>query len=141
SYWYNDTIYTRVGTGSPNALDVSDAGDATNTGYNLRKRMNPSIPLGADNWSGATGGENYYYFRYAEVLLSYAEAQNEAVGPDESVYDAVNRVRERNPTDPYLPPLPADLNQEEMRRAIKRERRVELAFEDKRRWDIIRWKD
>jgi len=73
------------------------------------------------------------------VLLSYAEAQNEAVGPDASVYDAVNKVRIRNPADPYLPALPAGLSQSQMREYIRRERRVELAFEDKRWFDIRRW--
>jgi len=140
SYWYNDTIYTRLGVNSLNELDVSDAGDGTNTGYNLRKRMNPNIPLGADNWEGATSNQNYYYFRYAEVLLNYAEAKNEASGPDASVYAAINAVRQRNPDDPYLPPLSNNLTQTEMRTAIRRERRVELCFEDKRRWDIMRWK-
>jgi len=140
SYWYNTTVYTRLGVGSPNQLDLSDAGDATNTGYNLRKRMNPNITLGAANWSGATGSQHYYLFRYAEVLLNYAEARNEAGGPDASVYAAVNAVRERNPEDPYLPPLAEGLSKEEMRKAIRRERRVELAFEDKRRFDLLRWK-
>lgn len=140
SYWYNDIIYTRLGVNSLNELDLSDATDASNTGYNLRKRMNPNIQLGAANWDGATSDQNYYYFRYSEVLLSYAEAQNEVVGPDQSVYDAVNQVRERNPLDPYLPPLKQGLSQAEMRKEIRRERRVELAYEDKRRWDIVRWK-
>ncbi len=44
-----------------------------------------------------------YYYRYAEVLLGYAEAQNEAVGPDASVYEAINAVRARPGTD--LPAL------------------------------------
>lgn len=135
SWWYNDTVYTRLGVGSPNQLDLADAGDNTNTGYNLRKRMNPDIPLGAANWDGATSNENFYYFRYAEVLLNYAEAQNEAAGPDQSVYDAVNQVRERV----TLPALPAGMSREEMRKEIRRERRVELAFEGKRRWDLVRW--
>ena len=68
--------------------------------------------------------------------MNYAEAQNEAVGPDASVYDAVNQVRHRS----ELPPLPAGLSQDKMRMEIHRERRVELAFEEKRWYDIIRWK-
>jgi hypothetical protein len=70
------------------------------------------------------------------VLLSYAEAQNEAAGPDQSVYDAVDKVRLRSD----LPALPTGLSKEQMRTAIHRERRVELAFEDKRWWDVLRWK-
>lgn len=136
SYWYNDTIFTRQGIGSPNEIDLSDNNDATQTGYYLRKRCNDKITLGADNWDGGSGGQNYYYFRYAEVLLNYAEAQNEAVGPDASVYDAINKIRARA----ALPALPAGFGQVQMRTAIRRERRVELAFEDKRWWDLIRWR-
>lgn len=49
--------------------------------------------------------------RYAEVLLMYAEAQNESAGPDQSVYDAVNAVRERV----GMPQLPTGLSKEQMR--------------------------
>src|SRR5690606_8275887 len=55
-------------------------------------------------------------------------------GPDESVYAAVNSVRERS----ELPPLREGLSKEAMRTAIHRERRVELAFEEKRWYDLIR---
>lgn len=136
SFWYDDIIYTRQGIGSKNEIDLSDKDDAGQTGYYMRKRLNDKITLGADNWDGGSSGQNYYYFRYAEVLLNYAEAQNEAVGPDGSVYDAINKVRARS----ALPPLLPALSQDAMRTAIRRERRVELAFEDKRWWDLIRWK-
>lgn len=135
SYWYNDTIYTRQGIGSPNEIDLSDHNDATQTGYYQKKGLNDKITLGADNWNNGTSGQNYYYFRYAEVLLNYAEAQNEAVGPDATVYSAINMVRERA----KLPDLPQGLSQDAMRTDIRRERRVELAFEGKRYWDLIRW--
>jgi hypothetical protein len=68
-------------------------------------------------------------------LLSYAEAQNEAVGPDQSVYDAVNQVRARG----SLPPVTPGLSPAEMRAVLRRERRIELALEDKRWYDIRRW--
>lgn len=135
SYWYDDTIYTRQGIGSKNEIDLADKDDATQTGYYVRKRISDKITLGADNWDGRSSPQNYSYFRYGEILLNYAEAQNEAVGPDASVYDALTKLRAR--VD--LPPLPAGLNQDDMRKAIRRERRVELAFEDKRWWDLIRW--
>jgi hypothetical protein len=135
SFWYNDTIYTRQGLGSKNEIDLSDKGDVTQTGYYLRKRCNDKITLGADNWGYGTSGQNYYYFRYAEVLLNYAEAQNEAAGPGVTVYDAINKIRGRA----GLPPLPGGLSQDAMRTAIRKERRIELAFEDKRWWDLIRW--
>lgn len=136
SHFYNDTIYTRQGINSPNEIDLSDHDDATQTGYYLRKNVNENITLGPDNWSGLSGGQNYYYFRYAEVLLNYAEAQNENAGPDPTVYDAINQVRTRS----SLPNLTPGLTQDQMRTAIRRERRVELAFEDKRWWDLMRWK-
>jgi starch-binding outer membrane protein, SusD/RagB family len=81
---------------------------------------------------------NFVYFRYAEVLLNYAEAQNEAVGPDASVYNAINQIRAR--TSVAMPALPAGLTQSQMRDRIRNERAVELAFEDFRWYDIMRWK-
>lgn len=52
-----------------------------------------------------------------------------------TVYEAVNRIRTRG----ELPALTPGLAQDAMRQAIRRERRIELAFEDKRWWDLIRW--
>src|SRR5699024_1388963 len=80
-------------------------------------------------------GANWIYFRYAEVLLGYAEAKNEAAGPTASVYDAINTVR----NNAGLPDLPAGLSQDEMRQAIHQERNVAFCYENKRYWDIIRW--
>lgn len=81
---------------------------------------------------------NYIYFRYAEVLLNYAEAQNEAVGPDASVYAAIDQIRSR--AEVAMPNLPTGLSQDQMRAHIRNERAVELAFEDHRWYDIMRWK-
>ncbi|WP_276481457.1 RagB/SusD family nutrient uptake outer membrane protein [Paraflavitalea pollutisoli] len=135
SWFYNDTMYMR--TGSPNYIDLTDKDDATQTGYYMRKRLDDkSLVLGAANWDGYTSYQNYSLFRFAEVLLNYAEAQNEAAGPDASVYQAINRIRKRGNIDD----LPAGLSKDQMRTAIRRERRVELALEDKRYWDLIRWK-
>ncbi len=136
-FFYNDTIFTRVGINSKNEIDVTDRDDAGQTGYYLRKRLDDkTLVLGSANWDGHTSYQNYIIFRFGEVLLNYAEAQNEAVGPDATVYSAINRIRERS----ALPDLPMGLSQVEMRTAIRRERRVELAFEDKRWWDLIRWR-
>lgn len=88
--------------------------------------------------SGATAKSliNYVYFRYAEVLLNYAEAQNEASGPTAEVYQYINQVRARV----GMPGLPTGLSKTEMRNRIQNERGVEFAFEDIRWWDIMRWK-
>ena len=64
-------------------------------------------------------------------MLNYAEAQNEAVGPDASVYDAINKVRARS----NVPALASGLSQAEMRKVLADERRVELCFESKRYLD------
>jgi hypothetical protein len=79
---------------------------------------------------------NFIFFRYGEILLNYAEAQNEAVGPDASVYNAINQIRKRA----GMPDLPAGLTKDQMRDRIRNERAVELAFEDHRLYDIQRWK-
>ncbi|TQO39651.1 putative outer membrane starch-binding protein [Arenibacter algicola] len=134
SFFYNDTL--SMVEGSKNAIDLTDKDDATQTGYYMRKRLDDNLVLGAANWSGFTSYQNYNIFRFAEVLLNFAEAQNESVGPDASVYEAINRVRTRA----GIPDLPDGLSKDEMRTAIRRERRIELAFEDKRFWDLIRWK-
>ncbi|MDR2808968.1 MAG: RagB/SusD family nutrient uptake outer membrane protein [Tannerellaceae bacterium] len=81
---------------------------------------------------------NSILIRYAEVLLTYAEAQNESHGPDNSVYDAVNRVRRRESVE--MPDLPTGLTKEQMRQAIRLERRIELALEGLYYSDILRWK-
>lgn len=76
--------------------------------------------------------------RYADILLMYAEAQNEYAGADATVYSAVQAIRQRAGLSPFV--LPASLSKEQMREAIRNERRVELAFEEQRFWDIRRWK-
>jgi hypothetical protein len=127
-----DTIYTRIDKVHPslNQIDFGNA-DVSNTAYYFKKKLNPLARPG----NGSSSGENFIYYRYAEVLLGYAEAQNEAVGPDATVYAAINQIRTRA----NLPNLTPGLSQTDMRAAIHQERRVELVFEDKRYYDIIRW--
>lgn len=80
--------------------------------------------------------QNWVFLRYAEVLLMYAEAQNEAVGPDGTVYAAIDSVRQRV----GMPVLPAGLSQTAMRTRIQHERRIELAMEGQRYFDLKRWR-
>lgn len=128
-----DVIYTRIDKVHPskNQIDFG-TDDVSNTAYYFKKRLNPLVRPGG----GAVSGANFIYYRYAEVLLGYAEAQNEAVGPDGTVYNAINQIRKRA----GIPDLAPGLSQAEMRNAIYHERRVELCFENKRFYDIIRWK-
>ncbi len=81
---------------------------------------------------------NGILLRYADVLMMYAEAQNEAVGPDASVYDAVKQVRQRAGINP--PDLPAGLSQSQMRDRLMHERRIEFVLEGSYFSDVRRWK-
>jgi hypothetical protein len=127
-----DTIYTRIDKVRPSLNEIDFAStDVSNTGYYSRKKLNP-LNRPATGLSGA----NYIYYRYAEVLLGYAEAQNEAVGPDASVYSAINQIRARV----NLPDVTPGLTQAEMREVIRQERRIEFCYENKRFYDIIRWR-
>jgi hypothetical protein len=130
-----DVIYTRIDKVHPskNQIDFG-SDDVGNTAYYFKKRLDNAHARG-----GNLDGRNYVYYRYAEVLLNYAEAQNEAVGPDASVYEAINAIRTRPGTD--LPELTPGLTQPQMRAAIKRERRLELVYEGHRLYDLWRWKD
>jgi len=80
-----------------------------------------------------SSGLNWPVMRFAEVLLTYAEAANEVSGPSEDAYNAVNLIRKRA----NLPPL-ADLTKEQMREAVWRERWFELSFENKTWYDMVR---
>lgn len=133
SIWVGSEMVMKQGVGSRNETDLASKNESTNTGYYIRKGLNPAYAVNGPNQLNSA---NYIIFRFAEILLGYAEAQNEAVGPDESVYEAINLVRAR--VD--LPPLKDGLTQDEMRKAIYQERRVELAFEDKRYFDLLRLK-
>jgi len=77
---------------------------------------------------------NWPIYRYAEVLLLFAEAENEANGPTADAYSAINQVRARA----KLPAL-AGLSQDQFRDAVHQERSWELAFESKRLFDLKRW--
>ncbi|MBL7699992.1 MAG: RagB/SusD family nutrient uptake outer membrane protein [Chitinophagaceae bacterium] len=132
---FNGTVFmSAVGSGL-NSIDLADATDNTNTGYCTKKRMDTTVNI----FESGASAQNLYFFRYAEVLLNYAEAQNEAVGPDASVYAALDEVRTRAGIPTFSDVYPG-ASQDEMRELIRRERRVELAFEGKRYYDLIRWK-
>ena len=106
---------------------------ATKTGYYMKKYVDESLDL----LQGRTAVHSWIYMRYAEVLLNYAEALNEAQGPVTDVYTRVNAVRARATVS--MPALPPGLDKVAMRNAIRNERRVEFAFEDMRPWDVRRW--
>lgn len=116
--------------------DGSDKNNASRTGYYLLKYVDPELKL----LQGQSAIHSWIIIRLGEIYLNYAEAMNEAYGPDakgiygKSAREAVNEVRGRV----GMPDVVAD-SKEEMREKIRHERRVELAFEDHRFWDVRRW--
>lgn len=132
------------------AVDISEGGanglpltNATTTGYYLRKYVDNSISFEAGSTTAATH-HNWILFRYAEVLLNYAEAMIHVNGNCDykdatytmSAREALNAVRKRAGM-----PEVAACSQDEFLTRVKHERRVEMAFEDQRFWDLRRWKN
>lgn len=111
--------------------------DVAESGYGTKKFLTFADSTQIPQIPGGQSETNLVEIRYAEVLLTYAEAQNEAAGPDQSVYDAINQIRSRPSVN--MPSLEPNLSQEEMREVIRHERRIELAMEGKYYFDIIRW--
>ncbi len=123
---------------NPDSINARDRlGNATldQTGFGIRKYMNEALTIGLATQNGA----NLPIIRYAEVLLSYLEAKLEAgQSIDQALLDAtINRVRGRASVN--MPKItvtvPATL-----RPILRNERRVELALEGIRLWDLLRWK-
>lgn len=126
--------------GGKDAISNTDR-RATHTGYYLRKYNN--WRSGRDN--NADG--EIRMFRLAEMYLNFAEAAYQATGNPDAVIDlgngismsardAVNAIRRR--VD--MPDLPAGLSKEEFEKRYRNERRVELAYEGHRYFDVRRWK-
>ena len=136
STWNGRTIDQSAG-----GSDDMAAANASRTGYYLKKFLTDNLNL----QQGQVAQHNWVAYRWAEVLLNYAEAMNEAYGPDAvpagfamSARQALQQVRDRASTK--LPRVIAS-DKDSFRDAVKHERRVELAFEDHRYWDLLRWKD
>jgi len=114
--------------------------NATKTGYYLKKYVIEAINLTPTNTT--TRQHTWVLFRYGEVLLNYAEAMNEAYGPENAstlgmtALQAVNLIRTRA----KMPAFPVGLTKDQFRSKLQNERRVEMAFEEQRFWDIRRWK-
>ncbi|MCQ2214396.1 MAG: RagB/SusD family nutrient uptake outer membrane protein [Bacteroidales bacterium] len=118
---------------------------STRTGYYLRKLTRADVNC---NSSNATTQKRYTpRIRFTELFLGYAEAANEAYGPTAdggngmSAYDVIKAIRNRAlgiENDEYLESIKD--NKDAMRELIRNERRLEFAFENKRFWDLRRWK-
>ena len=126
---------------APGETDDMAAANASKTGFYLKKFLTDGLNLVQDQ----KAQHNWVAYRWGEVLLNYAEAMNEAYGPSAvpsgypmSAIAALKLVRDRASLS--LPPVSA-ATPDSFRETVKHERRVELAFEDHRYWDLLRWKD
>jgi len=129
---YNGRAYDpRPGSGTADEVEVDYR--RTKTGYGIRKYINIE-----DLNDPRNCGTNFILIRYADVLLMYAEAKTELNELDATVYDALNKVRQRS--DVNLPPVTAPQTQGQMREIVRHERMVELALEGLRLFDLRRWK-
>lgn len=142
----NTVITTAVDGTNNDAMNRFD-GASTRTGYYMRKLLDMNVNA---NPSNSTNGFHIKpWIRYTEIFLGYAEAANEAWGPQGkgthgySAYDVIKAIRSRagvgeKGIDPYLESIKTD--QGKMRELIRNERRLELCFEGFRFWDLRRWK-
>lgn len=160
---YNGMTFrkTVIITGTyPNEKDesldnINYGGTSTRTGYYMKKLLREDVsPLGS---SLVEQQHIYPRIRYTEMFLAYAEAANDAWGPKAdpkgvgfTAYDVIKAIRERAGlgTDEWGLPLPdgdayleeCAADQAKMTDLIRNERRIELCFENKRFWDLRRWK-
>ena len=129
------TIETFVG-GRDYSATRSELG--TVTGYYLHRYIMDEVDFTPENLVQAK--HQWIVYRYAEALLTFAEAANEALGsPTDaslglSALDALNQVRANAEM-----PLVTATSYAEFQEAVRREWRVEFAFEDHRFWDVRRW--
>ncbi|MCD2425285.1 RagB/SusD family nutrient uptake outer membrane protein [Niabella pedocola] len=131
---WNDRIFNSLEPVGPDEYYNSSKGNRSRTGYCLRKYCAPTDYL-TNNSPEEAQGLNFIVFRYAEVLLTYAEALIEQGTNLDQAAAAINEVRARV----NMPPV-TDLSQQSLRQRVRNERRVELAFEGLRWYDIKRWK-
>ena len=121
----------------PSHKDAIGKEGSTKTGYWIKKWANETDRT---NYSSTDGGKlDFQNMRYAVVLLNYVEAAIELNQlSDPNIYDYLDDIRDRA----GMPPVDRTkyATQTKLRELVRRERRVELAFEGHRFWDIRRWK-
>jgi hypothetical protein len=118
--------------------NVSSTAIQTKTGYYLRKFLGNF----ATGTTYSNQSHNFIIFRFAEVVLTYAEALNE-VGRTEDAVAQIKLIRARAGIQAGSDSrygIKAGISQDEMRTLVQNERRIELSFEEQRFWDVRRWK-
>jgi len=117
---------------APGGLD-NNTSDRSRINYFCRKYLDEGHNLFTNT---GTSYRRYAIIRLAELYLNYAEAINEAGDEPAEAFAAVNLIRQRSD----MPELPEGLSQPQLREHIHHERKIELAFESHRFWDVRRWK-
>lgn len=129
TYFDVDNNGTIIGGGKDTKYG-NDSWNASPTGYNMKKFMDEGYALNSWNFCA----RNWIHLRMAELYLNKAEALYN-IGDEEGAREALKPVRERAGM-PAITASGADLLE-----AIKHERRIELAFEEHRYFDVRRWKE
>ena len=133
--------------GEKNGRKTLGTKDYSITGYLLKKVCHPNSEGSAYDRLKAYP---WPIIRLSELYLNYAEAMNEYNGPSQEIYDALNEIRRRvNIPDIEVVWSDANLaktvskhtNKDGLREIIHQERRIELAFEGNRNYDVRRWKE
>lgn len=135
---YQDTL-------APDGVTFYKRGQSVTSIFDGKYRrdwLNPPLPAGTylNNYSGF----KWQILRYSDVLLMFAEAENEINGPTQAAYNAINMVRRRgygkalNAADVTVD-IPAGLGKGEFFKYLVRERALELGDEGIRKYDLIRW--
>lgn len=128
------TSFERDGLAGADNVEVTETGNASFTGFGVKKILQPSKSL-ADY--STVSDADVVIMRYAHVLLMIAEAENEVNGPTEKALKAINAVRTRS----HQPAIDGTgLTQAELRERIRNEWRVETCFEGLRYFQLKRWK-
>jgi len=155
---FKNTVIS-TGINMPNENDetndnLNNIEQSTRTGYYLKKLLREDVSVNPS--SNLSQQHIYPRIRYTEIFLAYAEAANDAWGPEGdptgvgfTAYDVIKAIRERAGLgkdeygrelpggDAYLEECKADKGK--MTELIRNERRIELCFENKRFWDLRRW--
>ena len=123
-----NTLPVNTYVGGTHGISTTDR-KYTRTGYYLRKFSNytSTVTVNADGY--------WRYFRLAEMYLNYAEAEFYANGVTANAVNALNKTRVRA----GLPALTTSITATEFEQRLRNERRVELAFEEQRYYDVRRW--
>jgi len=123
---------------NPDGSIFSETDPLLTGGYSQKKYVELArLPFGRGKIN--LSDQNIVHIRYADVLLMYAEAKNEATGPDATIYSALNEIRSRVGVN--MPNVDEGKynTQETLRDYIRHERRIELALEGFRYHDLKRW--